>query len=388
MNNTINTPIEDLVAVLVEEKRNEVDALLNLRNLDISVDSDDSVVITPTSTNGRYFITAVKGGEEWPHEAMPIRVTQEDRPFSQLWGRLGGSIPSFFPKNEISPGPLASLLEDRRRLHLRDLAKRTRRGGDSFLFRSEKKGNMLSLYAVLSDQYSIFDNLQVAVTLQDMLNRLDDGYRIPVLPRQIKDSREYMSIPVIVAYKDVGDGNYGGGFSVINGQTGGSSVRVNPFVMRTSCTNSIRYQHKDAIRFMHRFTSPLTIASGLTDAIGQALQISEHIIRRAVEAYVQTLPRNDFNDIVNAFCKKHDFDPLSVMDGAEGQVSVGGLSNLVTAAARDVRLNGGDEMKAQELEHIGGRILLETEELSGAELARGLFAMVNANFALLEEEGL
>lgn len=388
MNITTNTRIQELVNVLAEEKRNEVDALLNLRNIDFSVNNDD-VVITPTG-HSRFFITAVKGGEEWPYAPSPVHVTQDDRPFSQLWGRMGGSVPSFFPKNKISPAPLAALLEDRRNLHLRDLQGRRRHGGDTMLFRTARTGEKLSLYAVLSEQYSIFDNLQVAVTIQSILDNLDSDYRIPVGPNQVKNSREYLSIPVIVASKTTEKGdNYGGGVSIINGQTGGSSIRVNPFVMRTSCTNSIRYQHKDAMRFVHRFASPATIASGLVDAMGQAFDLTEHIIRRTVDAQIQSLPRNDFNDIVNTFCKKHDFQPLDVMDGAEGQINVFGLSNLVTAAARDLRRKSPEkEMKAQELEHIGGRILVESEDLTGAELARGLFAMVNADFALLEEEGL
>lgn len=380
----VHTPIEQIVRVLEEEKKNEVDAIIGLDDFDFSVDSKN-VVIVPKG--GQFFRTAVKGGDQWPATRQPIYVGQEEKPFSQMWGRLGGSTPSFFPKNKISPDPLAALLQDRKELHHREIKQRGRRGGESLMFRSGSRNGGLWMYAALSDSYSIFDNLQVTLTAQNILNQMDTGYRIPVTPDYFSGRRDYFSLPIIVSGRDTPDGYYAAGISIINGQSGGSSVRVNPFVMRTSCTNSIRYQHDEAMRFVHRFASSATIAIGLVDAMAEAFELSEQIVNRAVEGYAQTLPRTDFQDVVTNFCQKFNFEPLTVISGAEGSYTVTGLSNLITAAARDLRIKHPDQdMKAQELEHIGGRVLMETGDLDGANLARHLFALVTQEPALLEEE--
>ena len=369
-----DTTIFDIAKYLGDRKLNEVDIYSPFEGIEFEADGDVLSVNLPNGAT--FFSTEAVDREQTSHYPFSPTFTAESDMFPQLWGRMGGSVPSFFKSNVMSPDVVGTVLNDRLNLHIEDIA--NTRASKHTLFRSYNG----TLYASLSEKYGIYDPLAMLHDIGPLMG--DTSHR--VLTNVATNTFDRFQLPVVTTQRNTDDGGYYVGFSMSNGQSGRSSIRIMPFVMRTSCTNSIRYDYDKTVKIRHLFSMGVTDHIGmlLMEQVTAAMNIGVNIVKRALESRRQTIPVKTFNDVLTQLCERHGLDPISTAHGAEGQTSVFGLSNAVTAAARD--LWGTNSLKAEELEYIGGNILMNTQDLSGDQLAAALFVESKVSVSLVDSD--
>jgi hypothetical protein len=221
--------------------------------------------------------------------------------------------------------------------------------------------------AVLTDKYTV---VGVSETLKWAQQFIDEKARGNGQVVQTYLTPDKLKLKVVFKYPDYGNGGgggYGVGVQVKTGETGRWCLATGPFVMETSCTNSIVWQ-KDGY-WQHNHTGDANILrTQFIAAIAGAFQASGELLNAVLAAEEIELP--DIDTIFDGMCKKHGWQGDTrdqIMRGTRGDETVLGLVRGITEAAQVC----DDEEDQFKMEDIAGEFLwVMTRERQHALLER------------------
>lgn len=159
---------------------------------------------------------------------------------------------------------------------------------------------------------------------------------------------------------DGGNGNYGVGVYIGNGEIGNRKLTVYPLIQRTSCTNSIIFSGENGLEMVHR-GSLNAMRIQFKAAIGRIFSASAELLDKMIAAEEQTIP--DFEATLAGLALKHGWaEPVrdGVFIGTEGKQTRAAIVNGVTYAAHTAVGDAGEQV---EMEILGGAILTAPDSL-------------------------
>lgn len=155
---------------------------------------------------------------------------------------------------------------------------------------------------------------------------------------------------------NLGEGGYGAGFSVRNGETGRNGISVTPMLWRGPCTNSIILKSNQAFAMRHVGDASGIIAT-IKTATYQMMPIAEAGLKAAFEAEVMRLP--SIADVINGFAKEFKWSDKvkdAVLVGTEGRETKMGVVNGVSYAAHKATNDNTDLMV--DMSTLAGSLLM------------------------------
>lgn len=226
--------------------------------------------------------------------------------------------------------------------------------------------------AVLSDKYTPVSNTE----LLDIVDKIAAGTtQTHSLTRDSGVSPDSLNLRII--WKDVnkgddsrGNGQWGIGVGVTNGETGNRRGGIYPLIKRHSCDNSILFDLEgQTYEFLHLGSLHAKLAN-VKAAIGNALPFAAELLDQLIQADAIAIPNID--EVIAGICAERGWDQktqIRIAQGTEGQATKLGLVNGITFAAHEVE--NPDEKTDFQL--FGGAILLSPDSVfhSYARVGRG-----------------
>lgn len=217
--------------------------------------------------------------------------------------------------------------------------------------------------ACLGDGYVPIQNTDVLDTVKVITDDLDqNGKEKPKLLRSWV-TPDRLAVRIVIRGVNTPAGHYGTGVFVENGETGNCRMRMMPFVMRTSCTNSTIYNSEESIDFVHRGDASIKsilVKAKMVDILGGSMEL----LNKMVKAEEEKIP--SFDDVIDGFASRYGWSAdtkASVLTGTEGKETRAGLVHGVTYAAQYAAKDLDTQV---EMEKLGGRIL---------DMPQGFFSM-------------
>lgn len=310
---------------------------------------------------------------EWPgiDPAMTYRGDLTQHAFGQLLERLDGPPAQWAgnPKHtddDLRAAVMNDLIRARKPM---DLLLRTR--GDT-------------LRAVLSDQYTPFDNVALLDLVGGALSQMGEAAGdVRVHKAQIGDElRGYVLLPGITFASDPGGGKPGGGMGapegwepgdatgnggnlhpgvyVSNSEVGSGKVRIHGGLFRGVCSNGMIYgwgaKDQGALELIHRGVSERTMTSAVSDALVAALRMSETGAQRFIESQAEILEPKRIPALAREWGDRYgltlpSIEAWTTLVGAEAasngrpKAALFDLVNGLTFLARDKRGQEGETME-------------------------------------------
>lgn len=311
-----------------------------------------------------------KGPAKQFHFDEASRITQEAGPlfggasfsplaptpwaWSQIFQKLGPSVFGKVSKSLPSDYLLALRPEQRADL-LNDHIQHT---DTNWLVRSFDD----TARAVLSDRYTTIDNTD----LLDLLNKVSEGTQQEhSLTRTSSVTPDSLNVRII--WKNIetgnnshGNGSWGIGTYIRNGETGNRRGGIFPLIQRHGCQNSIIIDSsQEAYEFLHlgNLEAKRTLVKA---AIGDVLPFAAKLLNDLIAADEQQIP--DFTDVLAGICKQYGWseDQKSrIAIGTEGRETKLGLINGITFSAHAIE----DPDRKADIEIAGGSILLTPDSV-------------------------
>lgn len=157
-----------------------------------------------------------------------------------------------------------------------------------------------------------------------------------------------------------GDGNYGVGVFIGNGETGNRSLQVSGLIQRHSCSNSILITTDYNIRLRH-LGDGAALQTALLAAAITMMPVAAETLNRVMEAERRALP--SFGDVLKGLGKQYGWSEdqtRQVAIGTEGAESVMGVVNGVSYMAHTSKLSPQEQVEA---EHLAGTLLVAPDSL-------------------------
>ena len=338
MNTQLKTQIDNLLEESLEQDQHKADYKGPAKEFKF----DDLSRIVPAA--GPLFGKDISGK---PLEATPWAYSQIfSKLGTTLFGKASKSLPSDYLL-ALRPEQRAALLND----HLQYT-----KGG--WLVRSFDD----SARAVLSDRYTTIDNS----ALLDIINRVSQGTEQPhKLTPNSSVTPDSLNCRIIWKNIETGDnskgnGSWGIGTYIRNGETGNRRGGILPLIQRHSCQNSIIVDSSTSgYEFLHLGSqdAKLTLVKA---AIADVLPFAAKLLDDLIKADGEKIP--DFTDVIAGICKQYKWGEdlkSKLILGSEGQDTKLGLINGVTALSHAVE---DPDLKA-DFEIAGGAILLTPDSV-------------------------
>lgn len=230
-----------------------------------------------------------------------------------------------------------------------------------------------TIRAIFTSLYGIVDNTEMLKAVHSVL--AESANELPGL-RVVRSEVTPDDMMLQVVWKNVvspnaeanrpgdgfslGEGNYGTGFLVRNGETGQNGISITPAIWRGPCTNSIFLKTADAFKMRHVGTSADLIATVKVSTY-KMLPMMDKALQMAFEAEVQQLP--SIADVINGFAKEYKWNDKvksAVLLGTEGQHTKMGFINGVSYAAHNA--TGGSTDLMVDMSTLAGSFLLQPIE--------------------------
>lgn len=216
--------------------------------------------------------------------------------------------------------------------------------------------------AVLSDRYAAIANSELLQILETVTH---ETKATPSLAYSSSVTPDSLNVRII--WKDVqrgddsrGNGNWGIGVAITNGETGQRRLRGMPLLQRHSCQNSIVLdQTVNGFEFTHR-GSVQTKMVVVKSAMQEIIPFAAEMLEKMIAADAQALP--DFADVLHGLSLQYGWDEkqtAAVAVGTEGRETRAGIVNGVTHAAKLFE----DPDARMDMEILGGRILVAPDSL-------------------------
>lgn len=300
--------------------------------------------------------------------SAPLGFT--DEAFSQLLGRFSQSFFGYGKSHTMKredwqmiqrayPQQFATIMND----VLSKYAQKTRNNG--LLMRTYDE----NIRAIFTSLYGIVDNTQMLKGVREVLDEAKTG--LPEM-RLVRSEVTPDDMLVQVVWKNVqspnaeanrpgdgfnlGEGSYGAGFSVRNGETGRNGISITPMLWRGPCTNSIILKSANTFAMRHVGDSSSIIAT-IKTATYQMMPIAEAGLKAAFEAEVTRLP--SIADVINGFAKEYKWSDKvkdAVLIGTEGRDTKMGVINGVSYAAHKATNDNTDLMV--DMSTLAGALLM------------------------------
>lgn len=216
--------------------------------------------------------------------------------------------------------------------------------------------------AVLSDKYAPISNTEML----DIVNRVAEGTtQTHSVTRDSSVSPDSLNLRII--WKDVetgddskGNGRWGIGVGVTNGEIGNRRGGIYPLIKRHSCDNSILFDLEgQKYEFLHLGSVHAKLAN-VKAAIGNALPFAAQLLDQLIQADAVEIP--NIEDVIAGICIERGWDEktkIRIAQGAEGQATKLGVVNGITFAAHAVE--NPDDQTLYQL--FGGSILLADDSV-------------------------
>jgi len=297
---------------------------------------------------------------ETENKGVAMQGVFNDWSFNQLCYKL--NVPAGWvgnPKN--CPEPLKIKI-------LSELAGIYRDDGDYLL---RMKGNVLR--AILSSQYSIFDNLEFVDLIEEAVATM--GIEAKVHRYTVGDDmRAYLVFPSVTFAPDPQaqsheNGDNGGlhpAMYISNSERGGGSARVAGAVYRAICTNGVIFGWKseEGLNVRHRYHSKAMMGAMVADGIAEALRMSEEATRRFIASQDVKIKPVSLAGIVDQWAGKYgitvstkenwlaSITTESVANGRKGDPRLFDIVNAATYVAQTA-----SEFETERMERIAGAML-------------------------------
>lgn len=227
-----------------------------------------------------------------------------------------------------------------------------------------------TIRAMFTSLYGIVDNTEMLKAVHSVLS--ESASELPGL-RVVRSEVTPDDMLLQVVWKNVdspnadanrpgdgfslGEGSYGAGFLVRNGETGRNGISITPAIWRGPCTNSIFLKTEQAFAMRHVGTSADLLAT-IKVSTYKMLPMMDKALQMAFEAEVQQLP--SIADVINGFAKEYKWSDKvksSVLLGTEGRHTKMGLVNGVSYAAHAA--TGGNTDLMVDMSTLAGAMLMQ-----------------------------
>lgn len=216
--------------------------------------------------------------------------------------------------------------------------------------------------AVLSDQYAAISNTELLAIVEKIAGETSAPSRLTDSTSVTPDSLNMRMIWKDIARPDQqnGNGGWGIGVAITNGETGQRKLRGMPLLQRHSCQNSIVVdQQVNGFEFTHR-GSVSTKMIVVKSAMQEILPFAAELLERMIAADSQQIP--DFTSVLDGLAIQYNWDDqtkTNVAVGTEGRDTKAGIINGVTHAAKFAQTDD-DRM---DMEILGGRLLVGNDSV-------------------------
>ena len=228
------------------------------------------------------------------------------------------------------------------------------------------------LRAVLSDQYTKFDNAPLVDLVAEGLDEI--GMQPQVFRPQVGDTmRAYILFPQVTVAQDPkgllsshGDGGLHPALYVANDETGRGMVRVHGGLFRAICSNGaiFGWQKEDLFGQRHRFLSENIMRLFVTEAIASGLKMSAEGAERLIRAQEVHLQKPNLKGIMDGLAERYGLtvDTRETMDNSlaselfdYGRPNDATLFDLVNAITFTAQSRGEEERET--MERMAGDLL-------------------------------
>ena len=283
-------------------------------------------------------------------------LNPNDWAFRQMFQKLGTTVYGKGANKTLPADYLFALRPDLRAYLMNDHL-RNYPNGDWFVRAYDD-----TCRAVLSDRYASIANTE-------LLNILSVVSKETQAPHYLTNSSSVNpdSLNVRIIWKDVrhgddrnGNGNWGIGVAITNGEIGQRRLRGMPLLQRHSCQNSIVLDDTvNGFEFTHR-GSVQTKMIVVKSAMQEILPFAAEMLETMIAAETDVIP--DFTEVLAGLAMQYGWEDnvtAAVAIGTEGQETRAGIVNGITHAAKGFE-NPDDRM---DMEILGGRILVAEESV-------------------------
>lgn len=165
-------------------------------------------------------------------------------------------------------------------------------------------------------------------------------------------------LKAVFAKVNTGDGEYGLGVCIVNGEIGNRNLVFEPLIQRGVCTNTTVVDADGfSVRQIHAGNHWAEMKTILRVAINRALRISGELVNRLLAADAEQIPT--FAEVLSGIKADQGWDDATfktVVTGTEGRETRAGIVNGITYAAH--KLHGDDPEAMHEMERLGGAMLV------------------------------
>lgn len=155
-----------------------------------------------------------------------------------------------------------------------------RMNGQNFLLRG--RGEIIR--AFLSDRYILYDNSQIAETVENLLAQADVTVNTFVL------EETHMFLKIIS--EEIMDPTTGlkAGILIGNSEVGMGSVSVEPFVFRLSCTNDLVVTYEESFRHPHIHLSASELSNRMAIGISNTFEVANSVLDTFLQTRREPVP--------------------------------------------------------------------------------------------------
>lgn len=218
---------------------------------------------------------------------------------------------------------------------------------DELAGRWRDEANMLirmkgeTIRAVLSDQYSIFDNNEFVDLVGEAVSTM--GIEPQVHRYTVGDDMHaYMVFPQITfaddpqANNNHDDGGLHPALYLSNSERGGGSARVVGAVYRSICTNGVIYGWRadNTMQVRHRYHSRAMMAALMADGIAEGLRMSEEATKRFIATQDKKVAQVNLGGIINDWASKYGL----TVDAKDNWLSAIATETVVNNRREDPRV--------------------------------------------------
>jgi hypothetical protein len=208
--------------------------------------------------------------------------------------------------------------------------------------------------AILSGDYARVSNAAVLEAVQAIIEK--EAHNFPGL-QWVRPSVTRDDLNLKIVWHTPGNGNYGIGTYIGNGETGNRKYRVLPMIQRHSCTNSLIFDQEmeGGVVGIHR-GSVKTIMTLIKASLVNVFHLSAEAMDRIIEAEATELP--DLAEVMAGIGRKFGWDEAILnhaLMGTENQNTVAGLANGISFAAHAAVEDPNQQV---DMETLAGSVLL------------------------------
>ena len=292
-------------------------------------------------------------------------LTPTDWAWRQAYAKLGKTVYGK-GQNKTLPADYLDAIRPDLRAHLLNDHCKNWTGGDWMIRAYQDNAR-----AVLTDRYAAIGNTELLELIGKISSQTSAHSYLTSSSTVTPDSLNFREIWKDIQRPNTGNGNggWGIGVAISNGEIGNRKLRGYPLIQRHSCQNSIIIDNEvTGFEFTH-IGSASTKMTIIKSSMIEILPFAARMIETMIEADAQAIP--DFADVLDGLAEQYGWDDqtkINVAVGTEGRDTRAGIVNGITHAAKFAP----DADARFDMELLGGQILCSPDSLfaRAAKLAR------------------